>query len=114
MVTPIIAFAGLTVASLIKTVIAEYTANMGRQKLAQSFLVERVDSKLEKKYESLDIETLSNNFNSLLSQLELYEIAKKRRMLIDDGSDEYKNMFLLLMKSEEDKRRELDNLHKSI
>ncbi|MCK4848979.1 MAG: hypothetical protein KAT16_08150 [Candidatus Heimdallarchaeota archaeon] len=50
MVTPIIAFAGLTVASLIKAVVAEYTANMGRRKLAQSFLVERVDSKLEKKF----------------------------------------------------------------
>ena len=50
MVAPIIAFAGLTVASLIKTVVAEYTANMGRRKLARSFLVERVDSKLEKKF----------------------------------------------------------------
>ncbi|MHA1443220.1 MAG: hypothetical protein ACTSRJ_01900 [Candidatus Hodarchaeales archaeon] len=50
MVAPIIAFAGLTVASLIKTVVAEYTANMGRQKLAQSFLIERMDSKLEKKF----------------------------------------------------------------
>jgi len=49
-VAPIIAFAGLTVASLIKTVVAEYTANMGRKKLAQSFLVERLDSKLEKKF----------------------------------------------------------------
>jgi len=49
-VAPIIAFAGLTVASLIKTVVAEYTANMGRRKLAQSFLVNRVDSKLEKKF----------------------------------------------------------------
>ena len=49
MVAPIIAFAGLTVASLIKTVVAEYTANMGRLKLAQSFLVDRFDYKLEKK-----------------------------------------------------------------
>jgi len=49
-VAPIIAFAGLTVASLIKTVVAEYTANMGRRKIAQSFLIERMDSKLEKKF----------------------------------------------------------------
>jgi hypothetical protein len=49
-VAPIIGFAGLTVAALVKAVVAEYTANMARKKLAKSFLVDRLDSKLEKKF----------------------------------------------------------------
>ena len=50
MVAPIIGFAGLTVAALIKAVVAEYTANMAKEKLAKSFLIERIDSKLETKF----------------------------------------------------------------
>jgi hypothetical protein len=49
-VAPIIGFAGLTVAALIKAVVAEYTADMAKNKLAKSFLIERIDSKLEKKF----------------------------------------------------------------
>ncbi|MHA1993693.1 MAG: hypothetical protein ACW97Z_04070 [Candidatus Hodarchaeales archaeon] len=50
MVAPFIGFAGLTVAALIKAVVAEYTANISRKKIAQSYLVERIDGKLEKKF----------------------------------------------------------------
>lgn len=50
MVAPIICFAGLTVAALIKTVVADYTGNMARKKLAKSFLIDRIDSKLETKF----------------------------------------------------------------
>ena len=50
MVAPFIGFAGLTVAALIKAVVAEYTANISRKKIAQSYLVERIDGKLESKF----------------------------------------------------------------
>ena len=50
MVAPFIGFAGLTVAALIKAVVAEYTANISRKKIAQSYLVERIDGKLENKF----------------------------------------------------------------
>ncbi|MFX0015444.1 MAG: hypothetical protein ACFE98_12705 [Candidatus Hermodarchaeota archaeon] len=49
MVGPLVAFAGLTVAALVKQVVADYTANMAKKKLAKSFLIERIDTKLEKK-----------------------------------------------------------------
>ncbi|GAG08045.1 unnamed protein product, partial [marine sediment metagenome] len=49
MVAPLIAFAGLTVAALVKQVVADYTANMAKKKLAKSFLIERIDKKVEKK-----------------------------------------------------------------
>ncbi|MFX0173335.1 MAG: hypothetical protein ACFE9L_15690 [Candidatus Hodarchaeota archaeon] len=49
MVAPLIAFAGLTVAALIRQVVADYTANMAKKTLAKSFLVQRIDKKLEKK-----------------------------------------------------------------
>ncbi len=50
MVAPFIGFAGLTVAALIKAVVAEYTANISRKKIAKSYLVERIDGKLESKF----------------------------------------------------------------
>ncbi|MHA2094636.1 MAG: hypothetical protein ACW98F_08405 [Candidatus Hodarchaeales archaeon] len=49
-VAPFIGFAGLTVAALIKAVVADYTANISRKKIAQSYLVERIDGKLETKF----------------------------------------------------------------
>lgn len=49
MVAPLIAFAGLTVAALVKQVVADYTANMAKKKLAKSFLIERIDKKFERK-----------------------------------------------------------------
>ncbi|MFW9778126.1 MAG: hypothetical protein ACFFE8_04665 [Candidatus Heimdallarchaeota archaeon] len=50
MIPPLIAFAGLTVAALIKQIILDSTANMAKKSLARSYLVKRIDTKLEKKY----------------------------------------------------------------
>lgn len=50
MVAPIIGFAGITVAAFLRQVVGEYTANIARKKLASSYLVERIDNKIEKKF----------------------------------------------------------------
>lgn len=50
MVAPIIGFAGLTVAAFLRQVVGEYTANIARKKLASSYLVDRIDSKIENKF----------------------------------------------------------------
>ncbi|MHA1974206.1 MAG: hypothetical protein ACTSW1_14500 [Candidatus Hodarchaeales archaeon] len=50
MVAPFLAFAGLTVAAFIKQIVADYTADVAKKKLANSFLIERMDSKLEKRF----------------------------------------------------------------
>ncbi len=49
MVALFLPFVGLTIGALVKQVLAEYTADIAKQKLANSFLVERIDGKLEKK-----------------------------------------------------------------
>ncbi len=53
-VAPVIAFAGLTVAALVKQVVVDYTAgvvkNKAKKSLAKSFLIDRIDKKLEKKF----------------------------------------------------------------
>jgi hypothetical protein len=49
-VAPIIGFAGITVAAFLRQVIGEYTAGIAKKKLASSYLVERIDNKIEKKF----------------------------------------------------------------
>jgi len=50
LVAPFLAFAGLTAAAFVKQIVADYTAGFARKKLANSFLIERIDNKLEKKF----------------------------------------------------------------
>ncbi|MHA2328498.1 MAG: hypothetical protein ACXACR_08250, partial [Candidatus Hodarchaeales archaeon] len=50
MVLPFLPFVGLTVAAIVKNVVADYTASMAKKKLAKSFLIERIDSKIEQKF----------------------------------------------------------------
>ncbi|NHJ02436.1 MAG: hypothetical protein EAX86_09900 [Candidatus Heimdallarchaeota archaeon] len=49
MVATFLPFIGLTIGALIKQVLADYTADIAKKKLANSFLIERIDDKLEKK-----------------------------------------------------------------
>ncbi len=49
MVIPFLPFVGLTVAALVKRVVTDYTAGMAKKKLSQSFLIERLDKKMERK-----------------------------------------------------------------
>ncbi|UCG01031.1 MAG: hypothetical protein JSW11_15615 [Candidatus Heimdallarchaeota archaeon] len=50
MVVPFLPFVGLTVFALVRQVVTDYTANMAKKKLAKSFLIDRLDSKMEKKF----------------------------------------------------------------
>lgn len=67
MVAPLIAFAGLTVAALVKQVVVDYAAGVVKSKakksLAKSFLIERIDKKLEKKYGKDFLKEKLNNDN---------------------------------------------------
>ncbi|UCG89613.1 MAG: hypothetical protein JSU57_03830 [Candidatus Heimdallarchaeota archaeon] len=49
MVAPFLPFVGLTVFALVRQVVTDYTANMAKKKLAKSFLVDRLDNKIESK-----------------------------------------------------------------
>ncbi|MFX1506129.1 MAG: hypothetical protein ACFFDC_08435 [Promethearchaeota archaeon] len=50
MVIPFLPFVGLTVFALVRQVVADYTANMAKKKLAKSFLIDRLDDKMEKRF----------------------------------------------------------------
>lgn len=41
---------GLTVFALVRQVVTDYTANMAKKKLAKTFLIDRLDNKMEKKF----------------------------------------------------------------
>ncbi|MFX0185529.1 MAG: hypothetical protein ACFE95_20790, partial [Candidatus Hodarchaeota archaeon] len=88
MVAPLIAFAGLTVAALVKQIVADYTANMARKSLAKSFLIERIDRKLEKKLgkdflkEKLDDNNLEEVRQVIHEELAAYSPQKDLDQLI--------------------------------
>lgn len=88
MVAPLIAFAGLTVAALVKQVVADYTANMAKKSLAKSFLIERIDGKLEKKLgkdflkEKLDDNNLEEIRQVIHEELAAYSPQKDLDQLI--------------------------------
>ena len=63
MVAPFLPFIGLTVAALVRQVVTDYTANMAKKKLAKSFLVTRLDNKMETKLGKDFLKKKLNNEN---------------------------------------------------
>jgi hypothetical protein len=77
LVISLLPFIGLTVGSLVKQIIADYTADMAKKKLAKSFLIERIDKKLENKY--------GKEF--LKSKLDDKKLEEIRQVIHDELSD---------------------------
>ena len=50
MVVSFLPFVGLTVFALVRQVVTDYTASMAKKKLAKSFLIDRIDRKMETKF----------------------------------------------------------------
>ncbi len=63
MVAPFLPFLGLTVAALVKEVVTNYTAKMAKKKLAKSFLIERLDHKIENRFGKHFLEQRLSNDN---------------------------------------------------
>ena len=63
MVAPFLPFVGLTIFALVRQVVTDYTASMAKKKLAKSFLIERLDSKIEKKFGQDFLKKKLNNEN---------------------------------------------------
>ncbi|MFX1284897.1 MAG: hypothetical protein ACFFB5_14645 [Promethearchaeota archaeon] len=63
MVAPFLPFVGLTVFALVRQVVTDYTARMTKKKLAKSFLIERIDSKIEAKLGKDFLKKRLNNEN---------------------------------------------------
>jgi hypothetical protein len=102
MVIPLLPFIGLTVGSLVRQIIADYTANMAKKKLAKSFLIERIDKKLEKKYgkeflkNKLSDQYLEEIRNVIHEELSAYSSKKDLDQLIVNSvaklSDEHQQI----------------------
>ncbi len=97
MVAPIVAFAGLTVAALIKQVVADYTANMAKKNIARSYLIERIDNKLEKKLgkdflkQKLDDNNLEHVRKVIQEELSAYSPNKDIDLLIVNSAQKLSN-----------------------
>ncbi|MFX0085679.1 MAG: hypothetical protein ACFFAU_08390 [Candidatus Hodarchaeota archaeon] len=106
MVIPILPFIGLTVGSLIKQIIADYTADMAKKKLAKSFLIERIDKKLENKYgkeflkSKLDDKKLEEIRKVVHDELSAYSSKKDLDQLVVNSvkklSDEHQQILIKL------------------
>ncbi len=102
MVFPLLPFIGLTVGSLIKQILADYTANMAKKKLAKSFLIKRIDKKLEHKYgkeflkSKLDDKKLEDVRKVIHEELSAYSSQKDLDQLIVNSvqrlSDEHQQI----------------------
>jgi len=102
LVFPLLPFIGLTVGSLIKQILADYTANMAKKKLAKSFLIERIDKKLEHKYgkeflkSKLDDRKLEDVRKVIHEELSAYSSQKDLDQLIVNSvqrlSDEHQQI----------------------
>jgi hypothetical protein len=110
LVAPLVAFAGLTVAALVKQIVADYTANMAKKALAHSFLIERIDKKLERKFgknfikQKLDDEKLEKIRTILHEELSAFSPKKDIDQLIVNSvqklSDEHQLILAKLDKVE--------------
>jgi hypothetical protein len=83
LVLPFLPFVGLTVAAIVKNVVADYTASMAKKKLAKSFLIERIDSKIEQKFgkgflkQRLDNDALKKVRRVIHEELSAYSPQRK-------------------------------------
>ncbi len=73
MLAPFLPFVGLTVFALVRQVVTDYTASMAKRKLAKSFLIERLDSKIETKFGKDFLKKKLNNENMEEIQQIIYE-----------------------------------------
>ncbi|MFX0123175.1 MAG: hypothetical protein ACFFAE_06015 [Candidatus Hodarchaeota archaeon] len=106
MVFPFLPFVGLTVFALVRQVVTDYTASMAKKKLAKSFLIERLDYKIEKKFgkdflkKKLNPESLEEVRKIIHEELAAYSPRKDVDQLIVNSaqklSDEHQQILAKL------------------
>ena len=106
MVIPFLPFVGLTVAALVKQVVIDYTAGMAKKKLSQSFLIERLDKKMERKFgkdflkKKLNKENLEEVRQIIHEELSAFSPGKDLDQLIVNSaqklSDEHQEILVKL------------------
>jgi len=105
-VAPFLPFVGLTVFALVRQVVTDYTASMAKRKLAKSFLIERLDSKIETKFGKDFLKKKLNNENMeeirqiIYEELSAYSPRKDLDQLIINSaqklSDEHQQILIKL------------------
>jgi len=105
-VVPFLPFVGLTVFALVRQVITDYTANMAKKKLAKSFLIDRLDKKMEYRFgknflkKKLNPENLEEVRKIIHEELAAYSPRKDLDQLIINSaqrlSDEHQQILTKL------------------